>query len=311
MSQFQIALTSTFILSLSALPCCAQLFDFSEGNDDGWERLDPLTEADVPSGTFAFPDGGYQMTHPASPSPDELGNARIGSFRPDVVQNGDFHIRVDVTNWDDGEDQNLGILAMINDPGLGTTNSYALTLDLSEQALYLSLIDFETPSIVANTPLSDTLTPDVGFRIIFERVDGEMTGNIYALTDLESSLATVEGFDDFIESGSPGLIASVDPPEGAIDVTFDNFSVSPEGTIANGETPGVFQLEVEADTVRVHFGPVQANTEYQILSSQDFKSWSEVADEFEPGATAETGVFEFARQPGQDESYYQIAFPAE
>ncbi|MCB1094174.1 MAG: hypothetical protein KDN22_01170 [Verrucomicrobiae bacterium] len=300
-----------FYATLAALisaHCQAQVYTFDEGNDAGWERLDPLAEAGVPAGTFTFPDGGYRLVHAASPSPEELGNARIGSFRPDVIQTGDFYISVDVTDWDDAHDQNIGILAMISAPGLGTTNGYALTLDLSEQSLYLSNVDFEMASVVANTPLEESVDTDTGFRLVFKRIEGEITGEIFALSALESPLATVEGFDNFIEEGSPGLFASADPASDAVDATFDNFRLAPEGDEPTPQ-PKIFSSVLSGKTMQVNFAPAVEGLEYILESSEDLQDWAEASDSFEPGNEAGSGSFEVDLQPTQRLGFYRIVAP--
>ena len=147
----------------------AQSDDFNDGDDSGWVRLDPLTEAGAPAGSFTFPDGGYRVARGPSPSPEELGAARVGSHRPDIVQQGDFFLSIDVTGWDDAEDQNIGLLAMISEPGLGSTTGYALTLDTSERALYLSFVDLEAPSTLSTVELLDSVSPEVGFRLVLQK----------------------------------------------------------------------------------------------------------------------------------------------
>ena len=294
---------------LSASPCSAQLYAFGEGNDSGWQRLDPLAEAGLPAGSFTFPDGKYRLRHSASPSPEDLGNARIGSFRPDVIQSGDFYISVDVTDWDDQSDQNIGLLAMISAPGLGTTNGYALTLDLSEQNLYLAIVDSELPSIVTKTPLESSVEPDTGFRLVFKRTEGEIVGEIFALSDLDRSLAIVETFDDVFEQGSPGLIASVDPAADAVDATFDNFRVAPEGA-GPVPLPKVFSAVLVDQVLRIEFSPAVESREYVLESSNDLQDWAEATDSFDPGE-AGSGIFEVVLPPAQRQGFYRVVAPDE
>ena len=292
-----------FCACLSAslvFPVSAQFDGFDDGDDVGWSRMDPLTEAGVPAGSYSFPDGGYRFVHAPSPAPDELGSARIGSYRPDIIQQGDFFVSVDVTNWDDAEDQNIGILAMINDPGLGTTSGYALTLDTSERRLYLSLVDAELASSAGNVDLLDEVSPETGFRLVFTRTEGELVGDLFSLADLESSLATVEGFDDFIETGSPGIFAGVDPEDGAVDVTFDNFSTSPDGPVANAKLV-ISGVELIDQSLVLHFSPVLANVEYVLEESADLITWAEIEDNF--AEEDDGGIFEVpVRSPG----FYRI-----
>ena len=191
--------TSFLSLALCSSGYC-QVFDFDEGNDEGWERLDPLHEAEAaPAGKFTFPDGAYRLEKIASPLPEEIGASRLGSLRPDITQTQEFQLSVDVVDWDDSLDQNIGLLALINEAGLGETNAYALALDTSEQNLYMSLVEFELPINLANTELLEPVDPETGFRLVLRGTGGgDLFGDIYALDDLENSLATVEGFDDFL-----------------------------------------------------------------------------------------------------------------
>lgn len=295
-------ITPALLAAPNAASAQAAGFDsFDDGNDAGWSRLDPLAEAGASAGSFTFPGGGYRLMRSPSPTPEEAGVARLGSHRPDLTQTGDFFVRVDVTGWDDAEDQNIGLLAMISDPGLGTTIAYALSLDTSEQALYLSLIDFEAPSTVANQPLEASVTPENGFRLIFQRRNGELHGSIFALSNLDTALATVEGFDDFLENGSPGCFTSAEPADGAIDATFDNFSILPDDHV---EDPPVTIVDAafSDDAFQVHFSPLQENATHVLESSTDLVNWMERADQFEH--TDGSGIFKISGN--EHGSYFRV-----
>lgn len=108
----------------------------------------------------------------------------------------------------------------------------------------------------------------------------------YLILAVSPALAQTYDFDDELdigwehldpfEKGSPGIIVSVDPEDGAIDATFDNFSLTAEGTETNGSPPEILDTEVTANTIRVLFWPRWCQRRIPAQVSTDLQSWLEV-----------------------------------
>src|SRR4051794_16808059 len=103
--------------------------DFSDGNDTAnpaWTHNQPLSGFGS-GGTWTFPGGNSYRIQAAtpSPSPGTLGPARVASILPNVYSK--FYLSVDVLDWDDTLDQAFGILARLENIGLGTTTGYVFT----------------------------------------------------------------------------------------------------------------------------------------------------------------------------------------
>jgi hypothetical protein len=305
-------LLKPFLLSLLPAALCtitpsttpAQTDNFDEGNDVGWTHMDPLTEAGVPAGTFSFPDNNsYRFQHDASPNPDELGNARIGSFRPDITH-ANFVVEVDVVDWDKSSDHNIGILARINEPGLGTTGGYALTLDTSEQTLYFSLIDFEASSILGKIELTEPVDPETGFRLRLRGKADEFFGEIFSLSDLETPLAEIEGFDDLFETGAHGFFATVDPAQDSVDVTFDNFSAfDPDKPPVEPVVISDVRLALDLGILFVTFNFTEG-ANYRIETSPNLVEWAETDAEFD--LDNDLATFEVPVTSEDKEAYFRI-----
>ena len=110
----------------------------------------------------------------------------------------------------------------------------------------------------------------------------------------------MEGFDDILETGSPGIFTSSDPAEGSVDATFDNFTTSPDGAVDASEL-AITRAELSGDTLVVQFSPVQANAGHSLDLSSDLITWSEVEDDFD--VDDGTGIFEISADSG---AYYRV-----
>ena len=203
--------------------------DFDDGMDDGWIRADPLEELPISDGvmTFSFPGGNsYRLQADPSPAP-AAGGGRGGSIRPEEYEDS-FHIEVDLVAWDDTLRQDVGILAFITNPGLGTLNGYAFSYDVAAQSVFISRLEGEEPNSLGSVEV--VLDPNKDYRLIFEGFQGSFRGDVIDLADPSVPLVTVGGFDESFSLGRSGLFVTDNSPggTGTADATFDNYHSSSE-----------------------------------------------------------------------------------
>lgn len=226
-------LRTNFILVLAlAGPAHAAIADdFNDGNDSGWTRYDPLASFGL-SGNYAFPNGGYQIQAAANPALPQLGPARAGSFRTDESF-ADFSVSVDVLNWGTTGVQSFGVIGRGQNPGIGTTDGYALSY-CPQCGLFLNRFDNEVGTEIG-APASVSLTAGESYRLVFTGVGSTLTGQIFNTTDLNTPLGTVTASDNTYAVGLTGLLvaATFNGATGqAYDLstvpsaTFDNFSAT-------------------------------------------------------------------------------------
>jgi hypothetical protein len=186
--------------------------DFTDGNDDGWTRSNPLATVGG-TAAFSFPGGNtYRI--------QAFGPGRVGSLREDV-DNTAFRVSVDIVEAAAALEQDFGILARVSTPGLGTLNGYAATFDSDEERVYLSRVDNEQAVTLGNVDVS--VEEGKAYRLVFHGYQGQFLVEVFDVADLTTTIATVEGFDDFYINGSAGLFGNAGQADGAVDVTFDNF----------------------------------------------------------------------------------------
>ncbi|MDO8945332.1 MAG: hypothetical protein Q7U75_19275, partial [Desulfobacterales bacterium] len=181
---------ATVFLASSTL---AQTDNFDDNNDTGWTRMSPLEPYGAPA-AFTVAGGQYRLQAPASPLPGTVGPGRAGS-----LINGDglgaFRISVDLVTWDDSLDQVFGILARVAEPGLGTLDGYALTY-VNEQGTTSAELDIlrirdENSSGGTLASVKIRLIPGQGYRLVFTGIGAQLTGEVFALTNLTTPLATI------------------------------------------------------------------------------------------------------------------------
>ena len=244
---------STLSLSRAALLCAlavasyttnalAESDNFDSGNDAGWTRYNPLSGFGVPA-VFSFPSGGYRIQSTApSPSPAQLGNARVGSYRNTSYS--DFYITVDIVNWNDALPQAAGILARIQTPALGTTTGYAFTWDRGTTAtsgdMDISRITAERATGASGQASANDkyhFVPGRKYRLVFIGRGSLLEGRLYELPDLTTPKVIVTANDSTYPSGVSGLLAYDNSAlaNNLTDTTFDNF----------------VNLDVEPPTVRI------------------------------------------------------------
>ena len=222
------ALALTLSISLPTL-LVAQTDDFNDGDDVGWLRYDPIsTQIQLPQNTWTFPSDGYRLQ--AAPTPNPAGGpGRVGSFRQEMIYD-NFHLSVDVLNWNAGLTNAIGMIARVQPtPAFGTLSGYVFGYVTGDNYLALVRVDGErTRGISGSLPFPIVLTAGRGYRLTFTGKGFEMVGNLYDLGDLNTPLATITASDGTYPSGTAGLIAfGVNGGSfGAVDATFDNYSAT-------------------------------------------------------------------------------------
>lgn len=220
------------IFTSSSLPAATWTLDFNNDNDDAW-----LSYNLVGSATFTFSSGAYRI-EVEPPNTADFGPGRAGILLNDVTVT-NFTISVDVVNWAAELPQSFGIVARVNNLGLGETNGYFFSYSPGESAgrshhgeLEIARFDNEIrqTDALASLGLEEDLNPAVGYRFVFSGVGSLLTGSVYALTNLDTALATVYFEDDTYLTGGVGLLVTDSSAHslglGPADATFDNFSVS-------------------------------------------------------------------------------------
>jgi PEP-CTERM putative exosortase interaction domain len=204
--------------------------DFNSGSDSAWERYDPFGSA-----TFSLADSAYRIQADPSPS-EEFGPGRAGSILTGVTVS-DFTISVDLVNWDAGLQQSFGVVARVNNFGPGTTNGYFFNYTPGPSAgrakgeVEISVLQNEARAWTgAAVKLTTDLDAEKDYRFVFTGIGDILTGSIYALDDLETSIVSIEMTDAVYLAGQVGLLVTDSSPYtnglGPADATFDNFTVS-------------------------------------------------------------------------------------
>ena len=211
----------------------AQSDDFNDGDDTGWLRLDPIRmyliatgAGDFPQNTWTVTDGKYRLQSAPTPNP-ALGQGRVLSLRSEVYSN--FHIGVDVLNWDASKTNAMALCARIGTPGPTTTKGYLFGYISGQNYFDLVRLQNEgTRSIPGVVQFPITLTPGHGYRMTFTGKGQKLTGRLYDLADLDNPIVEMTGSDGTNPDGVSGL--AVFPLAASVldvgDATFDNFSAT-------------------------------------------------------------------------------------
>lgn len=209
--------------------------DFNDGNNVGWTDGSPLAGFGATT-TYSYPGGNtYRIQIGASPSPTTLGPSRGGSYRSDANYT-QFAAKIDLLNWTLGGGTSMiaGLLARVNNIGLGTTNGYSISYSTAGIA-YLSRITAEVPTTLVSTPVS--LTSGTGYQFSFTGNGADLLGEIYALSNLTTPLVSLSYSDATYSSGVTALLvydsSSAATANHTPSATFDNY-VSSE-TLVRGD----------------------------------------------------------------------------
>lgn len=196
--------------------------DFNDGDDEGWTRLNPLSQL---GGTadFSFPEGRrYRLQSGASPNPEAFGQSRVGSLREEALFSA-FRIAIDLVSADPALEQDLGILARVTSPGLQTLDGYSVTIDTDESRIYLSRIDNEAGENLGRSDFS--YDPDQSYRLVLHGFETRLLGELFEWPDLENPVTIVEAEDTTYAEGMSGIFGNAGQASGRVDGTFDNFYV--------------------------------------------------------------------------------------
>lgn len=207
---------------------CAEVVedDFDDGNDEGWTRGNPL-EAGGGMAQWTFPNGNsYRMAAGVSPAPGLLGPARCGSYRDEVTYEDAVYVAADLIAWDESQEQDIGLLALVSEPGLGTLDGYALTYDVDAGGIFLSRLVDEQPAETVTSAPGVMLTEGESYRFILQAFRGQFLVEVYANDDPADPLVVLLGFDDAYRTGFCGLFNSGGADDAATGSTFDNYRSS-------------------------------------------------------------------------------------
>lgn len=237
-ARLALLLGAALVLPIQHLQAQLQTDDFNDGNDAGWTRYDPFREAGLNGVmSWSFTNGGYRLrTTTKSPSPSGVGPGRGGSLRSEIYS--DFYLAVDIVDWNNSLPQSAGLLARVQNAGLGSTAGYAFTWDrgnpnsATSGDVDISRITGESPAEVS-VGGSDRihLEPGSKYRMVFIGRGQNLEGRIYEHPDLVNPKLVVSGQDTDPQpylSGVGGLVI-YDNSTGSTnvcDITFDNFYAS-------------------------------------------------------------------------------------
>jgi len=215
-----------------------QSFNFNNGNDAGWTRLD-LSAAQLTPATYSFPDDGaggkaYRIQALPPPVPD-AGPGRALTYPANTYNR--FLLAVDVRNWDSTVDQAFGLVARATSIGLGSSDGYVMNYNPADGDLQINTIFGEVPGTIAQTPIP--MTPSAGpYRWVFSGYGENLLGQVFVLPDLVNPIGSVVAIDAQHDSGNAGLFifsreSDVTRPTASADATFDNYdgSAPPAGSL--------------------------------------------------------------------------------
>jgi len=248
------------------LPAPGQTDDFTDGNDDGWTRFDPLgTALGSPYALHQVQFGQYRLSCEPSPDPSTIGPARLAAYRADTVY-GDFTAVVDVVSWNAALDQSFGFIARVQpDAAPGALNGYALNYQPFDQDIEINRIVAEQPVNLARVSLN--LAPGDSYRFVFTGQGNLLQAAVYNLTDPLLPLTSLTALDGTFTSGQVGLFAYDTTGTGGVNVTFDSYSAGPATvpSLTFSNTSTGFTVEWPRRTGAWH-----------LESSTDLALWSDV-----------------------------------
>ena len=283
------------------------------------------------------------MQATASPNPDALGQSRIGSLRGDANFTA-FRVSMDLVSFNPAIEQDVGILARVTTPGLGTLNGYSATFDIDEERIFISRIDSEEPTGIGDADI--VLDAEKDYRLVFHGFEGRFLAEVFDVSDLTSPLAVAEGEDGRYPGGTAGLFGNAGEPDGVIDFVLDNYECDTCSDVDQDEMPDPIEvrffgnldqpgdqdfdgdgrdnaLELEQGTdptvkdstvevkqikVGTEFVTVEFNTlsgkSYQLEKSSDLENWL-VDDEAEFLDTGE-GIGALSTPRGSGKEYFRV-----
>jgi hypothetical protein len=133
---------------------------------------------------------------------------------------------VDIVNWDDAIDQNIGLMARLGSIGLGTTTGYTFTYDVGGNGdMDVALITGEAPTGLTLAGSDQMkMVPGNSYRFVFSGKGSELRASVFQLPETMNPLVDCVATDATYASGVPGLLGSAAGAADTADVTFDNYS---------------------------------------------------------------------------------------
>lgn len=269
---------------LAAAPVAlAQSDDFNDGNDTGWERYDPIGSVLGPQATWSFPGGNtYRLQTAISPLPGTVGPGRAASLRPEIYT--DFYVSMDLVNWNNSLDQAIGLLARVNDAGLGTTDGYGFTYQVLDKDVDITRIVNEAGPAVPLSPTSGaiTLVPGKSYRFEFFGRGTTLTGRIYELPNITTPIIEVTGTDSVPDpadslhiSGKSGVIV-FDNSSGRMvtDATWDNYFAT------DVEPPRIRMEDQGFGDIRLLWPTSATGFKLQCSDTLPGSEWATIPDDF-------------------------------
>ena len=284
-------------------PLFAQTDNFDDGNSTGWTEVDVLAGVGAP-GSFSFPSGNtYRMEGATSPNQAALGQSRIGALRADVTYT-DFYQSIDIVDSDESLDQNIGMLARVKDPGLGTLDGYSFTYNPTDRRMFFTVITDEAgPNLVDEEVLLDLGTP---VRLVFQGTGDAFTCKIFDLSDLTTPVATMETTDSTWTTGASGIFVAADQndPANSTDSTFDNYFAAAEEPQPSTEID-IIGFEIDGDELVIEFTSL-AGESYGVWNSLGLENWEEVEDSIAGDLGTTTVVRITNPEPAATKQFFEV-----
>jgi hypothetical protein len=256
--KFVLTAAGLAILLLAGTPpsAIAQSDNFDDGNDTSPVAWTHYSLPNIPPGlpppyptlpepgywgaaTYSFPSDGnggkaYRIFAPGITNDlIDAKNARAGSFVA-TPYSGRFSVAVDLLAWNAEWRQEAGVLFYFQDINLGTSDGYTATYSSAYQQLYISQINNEVPTTVAELGTGTVvLDPTHRYRLVASSHNG--TTFLFQLFDLaqpNTPWTAAIGEDSMYSAGLSGLFVfeqTAPPSTQGADATFDNYAASTPG----------------------------------------------------------------------------------
>lgn len=240
-------------------------FDFNGGTDIGWTQYAPAGLGQ----TFSFPNNPLEVGNLAYQITSNPGTGvnpgRVGSFRMSDPAIPDFTLTSDLINWDNGQSQNMGVMARVQSPLPGSSFPLGYALIYANRfsggaggtdQLRLFKINSAAVGFMNNglggqgqfgVVVGGSAPPDPSkdYQLVFTGQGNVFTGQIIdkstgvaltfndglgGLTDkiVASDPGPSGGFGALYNTGTYGYFGFVGSGSELIGPTFDNFSIVPE-----------------------------------------------------------------------------------
>ncbi|MEI2723689.1 MAG: hypothetical protein V9H26_09135 [Verrucomicrobiota bacterium] len=228
------AVAAGLVLLGAQFSAVAQVDDFNDGNDTGWDRYDAgsqLTLAGAPfnvPGVYSFPSGAYRMQGQAFPTAFGAGPTRLGAYRNDVNYT-NAQVGVEIATWDNSLNQAFGLLFRVKNLFLGGTEGYTMNYNNTSGDLQINLTVNEAPTTIGETTY--TLDPAGGpYRMVGEGYNSLMVVRVFRSSDPTTPIMAVIADESTYPDGKCGIFTydnkPAEYPTPGCDTTFDNYAAA-------------------------------------------------------------------------------------